>query len=300
MASGRAVPAAGAVVWRRATAKRADGMPGPGDTQRLEVLLVHRPRYDDWSFPKGKLDPGEHPTAAAVREVAEETGVQVRLGVPLQDQHYPLAAGGAKQVCYWAAQPVAGDPSLYRPNAEIDEVAWVPVQEGAERLSYDRDRVLLEQFTSGAIDTTPLIVLRHAQAEPRRGWREPDVLRPLDPAGTEQAAGLVPQLAAYATTAVISSVAVRCRDTVRPFADKAGLDVRTLGWLSEEGVDPGRITRLVRGLLKSPEPTVVCSHRPVLPHLFAALGVRDPGLPPGGYLVAHHGAGVVRATERPG
>src|SRR3954470_14346561 len=101
------------------------------------VLLVHRPKYDDWSFPKGKLDRGEHATAAAVREVEEETGVRVRLGVPLTDRRYPVRAG-TKLVHYWVGRPV-GDSNVsdYQPNAEIDEVSWFPVDKARRRLTYD-------------------------------------------------------------------------------------------------------------------------------------------------------------------
>src|SRR5690349_1211197 len=82
-----------------------------------QVLLVHRPKYDDWSFPKGKLDRGEHPAAAAVREVAEETGLAVRLGVPLGSQRYPISRG-TKSVTYWAGRVVGDDDvSTYAPNA---------------------------------------------------------------------------------------------------------------------------------------------------------------------------------------
>ena len=102
-----------------------------------QVLLVHRPRYDDWSFPKGKLDPGEHAAVAAVREVAEETGLRVRLGPPLSPQRYEVSGGRTKHVSYWIGRAVGGDDvSAYRPNDEIDAVEWVPVEEAADRLSY--------------------------------------------------------------------------------------------------------------------------------------------------------------------
>src|SRR3954454_24592860 len=118
------IVAAGAVVLRK----------GP------QVLLVHRPKYDDWSFPKGKLDPGEHVTAAGVREVAEETGLHVRLGPPLAGQRYPIAGGRMKTVSYWVGRVVGSDDvSGYRPNAEIDRVAWFPYAEALERLTHEHD-----------------------------------------------------------------------------------------------------------------------------------------------------------------
>src|SRR6478672_7623769 len=113
------VRAAGAVVLRKG-----------------RVLLVHRPAYDDWSFPKGKLDPGETSTAAAVREVGEETGLRVRLGVPLSRQSYPNGTR-TKVVDYWVGRTVGDhDVSGYQVNSEIDEVAWVPLDRADQRLSY--------------------------------------------------------------------------------------------------------------------------------------------------------------------
>ncbi len=114
----RDVRAAGAVVTRKG-----------GD-----VLLVHRPKYDDWSFPKGKLDPGEHVVTAAVREVAEETGLDVRLGPALGRQRYRMSNGRWKTVDYWTARVVGSDDvGHYRPNDEIDAVEWVPWKEAERR-----------------------------------------------------------------------------------------------------------------------------------------------------------------------
>src|SRR5690606_21672928 len=130
------VIAAGAVVVRKAPQR--DGS--------HEVLLVHRPRYDDWSFPKGKVDAGEHVTACAVREVREETGLDVRLGVPLEDQHYWVQPMRRKTVHYWMGR-VSGDDdvSSYAVNREVDAVAWVPWEEAAARLTHRRDRKVWEQ-----------------------------------------------------------------------------------------------------------------------------------------------------------
>src|SRR4051794_25019294 len=161
------------------------------------VLLVHRPKYDDWSFPKGKLDRGEHATAAAVREVEEETGVRVRLGLPLGDQRYPVKAG-TKLVHYWIGRPAGGrDVSDYQPHAEIDEAAWFPVDKARRRLSYRFDVDTLAEAIERRRKTRTLVVLRHSQARSRKAWRFDDQDRPLLVPGRHQADKLVPILAAY-------------------------------------------------------------------------------------------------------
>src|SRR4051812_25863788 len=147
--------------------------------RRGRVLLVHRPTYNDWSFPKGKLDRGEHPAVAAVREVAEETGLRVRLGVPLARQSYPNG-GRIKVVDYWGGR-VLGDPDVsgYLVNDEIDEVAWVPLGEARERLSYPRDCETLREALAGGKKTRALVVLRHGQSRARKSWKRDDRRRPL-------------------------------------------------------------------------------------------------------------------------
>ena len=151
------------------------------------MLLVHRPRYDDWSFPKGKLDRGEHATAAAVREVEEETGVRVRLGVPLASQRYPIRVG-TKLVHYWVGRAVGdGDVGGYEPNAEIDEVAWFPIDKARRRLTYDFDIDTLDEALVHAQKTRTLVILRHSQARSRKAWRGDD--RGPAAAGHRQAPG---------------------------------------------------------------------------------------------------------------
>jgi 8-oxo-dGTP pyrophosphatase MutT (NUDIX family)/phosphohistidine phosphatase SixA len=280
------VLAAGAVVWRAAD----DG---------IDVLLVHRPKYDDWSFPKGKLDPGEHMTAAAVREVAEETGQTVRLGPPLRRQEYQTAPKTTKLVYYWAARVVGDDRAVddYQPNAEIDEVVWLPLDQAPERLSYPRDADILVDFGVSAYRSEPLVVLRHTRALPRNSWPGHDRERGLSEDGEREARALVPLLRAYGIRRVLSSDAVRCTATVQPYADACGLRVEVDHRLSEEGLQDVSAARRIDGLLRGDEPTVVCSHRPVLPSLFGAAGVRDPGLRPGAFVVVHREHGQVRATE---
>ena len=284
MTHAASVVAAGAVVLRR----------GP------EVLLVHRPKYDDWSFPKGKLDPDEHPTAAAIREVAEETGLDVRLGPPLSAQEYDVRNGLArhKVVHYWTARVVRGDDvSTYRPNAEIDGVAWVPLDKAADVLSYRRDRETLAEAGSHRRNSHPIVVLRHGKAEPRKTWTGNDRKRPLAAEGEQQAERLVPVLRAYGVQLVLSSTSRRCRSTVAPYADTAGLEVEVTADLSEEDASPRRVERQLRPLLDSGAPALLCTHRAVLPYVYASLGVRETKLEAGEMLVVHHHRGQIIAVE---
>jgi 8-oxo-dGTP pyrophosphatase MutT (NUDIX family)/phosphohistidine phosphatase SixA len=276
------VLAAGAVVFR------------PGKS----VLLVHRPRYDDWSFPKGKLDPGEHVTGAAVREVAEETGLHVRLGVPLSAQRYPVTGGRTKQVSYWVGRAVGSDDvSGYRTNNEIDAVEWVPYDEAMDRLSYDYDRSTLKEARPRRRRTHAVVVLRHGAARSRRGWGQDDRLRPLIQLGRTQAERLVPVLAAYDVTKIVSSSSMRCLETVTPYADTTGWDLELEDGVSEEGASAVSVVDTVDALVAAEESAVLCTHRPVLPTVFDALGVTDTKLDPGSLLVVHLRQGTVTATE---
>ena len=280
------VVAAGAVVFR------------PG----REVLLVHRAKYDDWSFPKGKLDPREHATTAAVREVAEETGLHVRLGPPLTTMRYENS-GRMKTVHYWQGRVVGDDDvAAYEVNDEIDRVAWVDREEAAGLLTYARDQALLEDAVRLRKPTQALVVLRHGQARSRKAWRGEDRLRPLLSSGRDQAFRLVPVLEASDVGRVVTSGATRADETVAPYVETLGLDLETRRELSEEGVDETRTTRAVRRLAEQVQAdgrgAVLCSHRPVLPTVFEALGLPDPGLEPGEMVVVHLRRGRVVATEQ--
>jgi 8-oxo-dGTP diphosphatase len=278
----RDVRAAGAVVTRKGG----------------EVLLVHRPKYDDWSFPKGKLDRGEHVVTAAVREVAEETGLDVRLGPGLAQQRYRMSNGRWKSVDYWTARVVGSDDvSRYRPNAEIDAVEWVPWKDAQERLTYSYDRDTLAEARPLRRRTRTLVVLRHAKARSRSGWRKDDRLRPLVRPGEAQAQRLVPLLAAFDVTVAHTSSSTRCVQTVTPYVDATGWPVKKYDELSEEDASVEAIVDLVDALLEGDESTVVCSHRPVLPTVMDALQVPAVKLEPGSMLVAHHRKGRVVATE---
>lgn len=264
-----------------------------------EVLLVHRPRYDDWSFPKGKLDPDEHPTTAAVREVAEETGLEIRLGPPLACQRYGIGQGRMKRVDYWVARALGDDDvSGYLVNDEIDDVAWVPWSEAVRRLTYDYDRETLSQARPLRRSTRALVVLRHGHALPRRSWHLDDRRRPLLDVGQAEAERLVPILAAFDVADIHSSSSVRCVATVTPYVHATGRPLRSYDELSEEGLDPVAIERLMESLLSSDVSSVVCAHRTVIPILVEGMARTNPGLEPAEMLVVHHRKGTVVATER--
>ena len=262
------------------------------------VLLVHRPKYDDWSFPKGKRDPGELNVSTAVRETIEETGVEIRLGRPLRSQAYVQTDGRAKVVHYWRGE-VLGDPDLssYAANDEVDRVEWVPMESVADRLSYPRDQLILEDALAHPKATTPLVIVRHAKALGRKSWRGDDTLRPLTEEGLAQARALGPLLAAYGVTRVVTSTSIRCTQTVQPYADEHVLAVSATPVLSEEYAEKNAVCDLVAEVMADAEPTVVCSHRPVLPLLVEHLSIDVPALRPAEMLVVHHRKGRVRATE---
>ena len=311
------VRAAGAVLWR------------PG-TQGPQVALVHRPRYDDWSFPKGKRLPGEHVLLTAVREVAEETGIRVTLGRRLPSARYDQG-GRPKVVDYWAAraaeglppgaQPndVVGQPGLrptdavdqpgFQPNDEVDQLDWLEVPAARDRLSYPHDARILDEFAAGPPDTIPLILLRHAAAGSKEDWHQAglsdDLKRPLDEEGVRQAAALAPLLGCYPRGRVLSSVAERCVATVRPYAAEAGLQVQadeafTVGLATLE-----RARHRIGEVVAGEQPAVICAHRENLPVLLqeacAVLGTTPPDsdqLPRGGFWVLHIGWSALAGAER--
>lgn len=247
----------------------------------LQVALVHRPRYDDWSWPKGKLDPGEEWAAAAARETFEETGLEVRLGRPLPAARYlMLTKSGVpadKTVRYWASTVTGGHGRL---ENEIDAVEWLDVTDADVRLDYahDRDqlRALVRAHGEGLLDTWPLVIVRHAKAVGRSDWSDNDTQRPLDDRGRERADALIPVLTAYGITRVITSPSVRCLDTVAPYAVRAGLSPRTRRGLSEEGHEahPEKAVEHLERTLERGEPALICTHGPVMPAVMGLLAGR--------------------------
>jgi 8-oxo-dGTP diphosphatase len=265
---------------------------------------VHRPRYDDWSLPKGKLDPGEHLLACAVREVEEETGQRVVLGRPLPTQHYEVN-GAPKRVHYWAAR-ADDDAPPWPGTEEVDLVEFLPAAEAVRRLTRPRDADIVNALSSNEIRTVPFVVLRHTKAIERSLWTGPDAQRPLNDRGSRDALALVAPFAALGLTRVVTSDALRCVETVWPYVGVAGARLELQPVLSEEGhsAQPHGPEKLARALLADGARTVVCSHRSVLPELIAAAADQAsevlPGRPleSGDFLVSHHRGGVPVAVER--
>jgi len=247
----------------------------------LEVALVHRPRYDDWSWPKGKLDPGEDWITAAARETEEETGLQVRLGRPLPEARYLMLTksgeSAQKVVRYWTSTVTGGSGEL---ENEIDAVDWLDVVEANLRLDYAHDReqlrALVRAHGDDALETWPLVIVRHAKAVARSAWEGDDRERPLEARGRERAEALVPVLAAYGVTRVLTSPSVRCLDTIFPYAVASGTEPRLRKGLSEEGheASPGKSVQHLEAALERGEPAAICSHGPVMTDLLATLSER--------------------------
>lgn len=284
MSLGADVVAAGAVIARRGG---------------REVLLVHRPKYDDWSFPKGKQDPGEHVLGTATREVWEETGLHVHLGRPLPPQFYDVSGGRSKVVNYWVARlaPESAD-ATFVPNSEVDELRWFSLGTASQRLSYLDDVEILDAFRSQPKRTSALVIVRHAAARKRSTWSNPDPERPLARDGRAQAAALSAVLGAYGVDRIHTSPSARCTETMQPYAKAAQLDMITESGLSEEESETDRIHTLLDELLVARASAVVCSHRPVLPEIFDHLGIPEEPLAPAEFVVCHHRKGRVIAVER--
>lgn len=251
--------AAGAVLWRKS----------PDHSGEVQIAIVHRPKYDDWTFPKGKLESAETELVAAVREVQEETGMNARLGRHLGSVSYPIPGHRLrKRVEYWNAEAVSGQ---FLPNSEVDILRWIPVGEVADQLSYPMDRKMLRRFEALPADTATMILVRHAKAGSKKHFKGDDSKRPLDSKGRIQAQSLVRHLQAYGATSITSADRARCIQTVQPFADEEDLEIHTDPRLSEEGYasDPVGAHTLVRKIASNGGVPVIASQGGVIPDLLA-------------------------------
>ncbi len=259
------VYAAGAVLWRPGDADSAEGA--------IDVAVIHRPRYDDWSLPKGKVDPGETAPVAAVREVVEETGHRCVLGRQLDTVSYPIDLG-IKKVYYWAARSTGGE---FTPGKEVDELVWLPVVDAMKKLDYAQDRKVLRRFAKQPADTHTVLVVRHGTAGSKSRYSGDDTNRPLDKRGRAQAEALVPQLLAFGVTDVYAADRVRCHQTVEPLAAELGAPIHNERALTEEAYakNPKRgRNRMLRIAAQAGTPAI-CSQGKVIPDLIAWWCQRD-------------------------
>jgi 8-oxo-dGTP diphosphatase len=266
------IRAAGCAIWR------------PGDDGGLETAMVHRSKYDDWSLPKGKPEPGEHLLQTAYREVHEETGLSVVLGRRSVRTRYdaPLPDGtpAPKAVDYWTAQWTGGEFAV---NDEVDELRWLPVEKATALCSHEHDRGVLADLERTDVPRMPTLALvRHAHAGSRSDWDGPDDLRPLDDKGRRQAQRLAEVLPVFGPVEIFSARRARCEETVAPLAERLGLPVQPLAELGEEefAADPqAGLAAVERLLTPRPDPgvAVVCSQGGAIPSVLLSLGVRWEG-----------------------
>lgn len=282
--------AAGCLCWRV-----VDG--------ELQLLVIHRPRYDDWSWPKGKQDSGETLPETAVRELREETGLRITLGVHLADSEYKVR-GHDKLVRYWAAE-VPPNARAVPEDDEVDVMRWVTPEQAREMLTNTDDRAPLDELlrlhSRASLATRPVIVIRHAKAKPRSSWQRAEGDRPLAATGKRQALAVTRLLAAWQPERVVTSPWLRCMSTVVPYAKKHGVKVKERSQLTEatHKRHPKRAAQVTEQLFDTERPVVLCTHRPVLPTVLKVLAKHmpsgmaaqlpntDPYLSPGQMIVLH-------------
>ena len=283
-----AILAAGAVLWRK------------GEKKKIEVLIIHRPKYDDWTFPKGKAEIGEPLIACAYREVLEETNIETAFGPYLGEVEY-LTNDGKKKVSFWSAKVIK--EKEFNSNAEVDQLKWVEVTKVKELLTLDTDRKILEQFLRIEPDTKPLVLLRHAKAVTRDEWQGEDDDRPLDSYGQNQAKRLLAMYQVFNLEQIHSSDAVRCYDTVVAIAKGLSIKLEVTGKLSESTFkkDKEKAFDYAKDLMKLNESVLLCSHNPILPKMLNKLTKKsevdaDEGklLPADGWVIHRIGKEVIQ------
>jgi 8-oxo-(d)GTP phosphatase len=285
------IQAAGAVLWRRLS------------EDLLQVALIHRPRYDDWSFPKGKLESGEAEISCAHREVLEETGYDAVFGPELCKVQYEVGED-LKTVRYWSAQAI-GEPSAVHNTEEVDQLIWVTVSDAYTKLSRKGDQEVLKNFEKFGADTTPLILLRHGKAITREEWEGDDGDRPLAQLGQQQAKRMHSIYLPFAVTEIHSSDAVRCYETVSPMARTMSLNLVYWSELSEYAFEKDKkaAINVVNDIIESEARAIVCGHNPVIPGIVAKfIGKKnfkelDHGLFPGEAWILHHRDGEIVAID---
>ena len=254
------VYAAGAVCWRMSKGE-------------IELAIVFRTKHKDWTFPKGKVDPGELLPETAVREVEEEAGIRIRLGRKLAVIDYELDSGETKEVHYWVSKvkDSAIAKSKFTPNDEIKKVEWFTAKKAMKQLTYDHDRELLaktlEFYDQGELETRGLVILRHTSATPRASWAGEEAKRPLLPEGRQQAKRLVGLLDAYGPKRLVTSPWTRCQQTVAPYSKKTKRTLIERSQLTELANErgPRKTKNVIEDTFGQTKNALICSHRPALP-----------------------------------
>ena len=253
------IVAAGGVVWRR----DIDG--------EIEVLLVHRPRYDDWSLPKGKLEEGEALISCAYREILEETGLSIKLGPFIGSVDY-YVPDGLKRVSYWSASLIE-DKSAFHANDEVDQILWLDLESAALKATRDSDKEILQRFAFIPYDSSALIMLRHAKALDRNEWQGGDEDRPLQLVGQLQAKRMLSLYQVFGVDEIHTSDAVRCLDTVAQMAKALQLTPVITNAVSEYTYKKSKEKSIeyAKELIKKNRQVILCSHNPVLPRMMEKL-----------------------------
>lgn len=253
------IRAAGALLWRE------------NSDLALEVALIHRPQYDDWSLPKGKVEMGETALQCAYREVFEETGIRATFTRQLETIDYE-ESGEVKRVKYWAAHCALNNIE-FAPNEEVDQMKWLSASQALEQATHDSDKSIIETFMSQEQHTDTLIILRHAKSLERGDWDEEDSLRTLNETGFDQAQLLIKHLAPFAIDELYTSDYTRCVQTVTPIAHARGLSITTVPSLNEESfeLDPEKAITFANALKQDEKNILICSHNPVIPSMLRGI-----------------------------
>jgi 8-oxo-dGTP diphosphatase len=264
---------------------------------KIEIAAIHRPRYDDWSLPKGKLDDGETELVAAAREVREEIGAQVAVSRRIGETSYDTPTG-RKSVSYWAMRYLGG---LFTPTGEVDGLDWLRPGDARELLSYDVDRRILADFEAVPLPDSVIVLVRHAKAGRRADWHGDDLDRPLDKTGRAQADRLAELLPLFAPDRIVSAEPVRCVDTVKPLAERLELGVRVDPAFGDVayGASPDASEDALLALAKPGRVSVVCSQGDAIPGLVDRVGrgIADSTTRKGAFWVLSVVDGTIVSTD---
>ena len=257
------IVAAGAVVWRK------------NDKGITEVAIIHRPKYDDYSLPKGKIEANESLISCAYREVFEETNLTTQFGPFLGEVEY-FSPDGLKRVSYWSAKSI-GEENIFKPNNEVDKLIWSPLSKAIDKLTSETDKEIIGRFVNSFYDSQPLILLRHGKAVARSEWPADDDDRALDALGQTQANRLLSIYQVFNLKEIHTSDAIRCYDTVSPMAKSLNMNLIVTGKISESSFkkDKEKAFEYLKEVLKSDKSAILCSHNPVLPKLLAKVSKKN-------------------------